>query len=248
MGRFAVGERVRRAWLPLLLVLAGCGKSEPLFPRQSDAGIKETSDAGPSDGGSIDFGDGGEVIYDGDYDAGFPIEVCTPGFGSCPDGFFCSDQGICTLNGAGGDLQITLRWVHDPRLPEDLDLHVVEPTPHGPCEIYYGNLGGDPTTTLGCNTVGALDLDANAACPEPPSTGLGEDTENVIYPAGQPAPSGHYIVRVDYWKRCDTAEAVPFTVAVRHGSVTAVYSGTFSGPGDEGGEGAGIDVAQFDIP
>jgi len=265
---------VRRVGLPLLLLLAGCGRSDPLFPRKpagtiasgtwntnADAGSDASFDGGifidaGFDGGIlIDAGfdagpppsDGGPEVFDGGYDAGFVPTSCNGYPTSCPVGFFCDSDGFCELDGQDGALQVTLRWVHNPRLPEDLDLHVIEPTDAGDgCEIYYGSQN---SSYLGeCMPVGSLDLDANAACPNPPNSGIGEDTENVIYPPNVSPPPGHYVVRVDYWKNCSGATSVPFTIAVRKGSVTTVYSGIVSGPGDNGGAGSGTTIAAFDFP
>ncbi|MBS2027014.1 MAG: hypothetical protein JST54_03835 [Deltaproteobacteria bacterium] len=228
---------MRRILFSMLLALAACGKSEPLFPRLPP----------PVDGGLVDAGreiDAGEPV-DGGYDAGFPVLPCTDD-PICGDGFHC-ESGYCTLNGDEGDLQITLRWANLPRTPEDLDLHLVEPAPNGPCEIWYGDTNRSLPSS--CGALGSLDLDANAACTTPFATGLGEDTENIIYPPNTPPPLGHYTVRVDYYENCTAAEAVPYTVAIRKGKQYTVYQGVFlAGQADLGVEGSGRTIAEFDEP
>ncbi len=163
----------------------------------------------------------------------------------CPRGFHC-EQGVCILNGEQGELQVTLQWKNDPRTPEDLDLHLVEPLPvQGSCEIYFGTGG-----LFGCTPVGVLDLDANGACVDTDrSGGAGADTENIIYPPGRPAPRGHYIVRVDYWAECGSAREVPFVVTVRNGSTVTRRTGVFRpGESDSGQEGSGVTMLEFDMP
>ena len=252
---------MRRATWILLLALFACGRTEPLDPRQpvevepgdagpADAGKPDAGppDAGPPDAGPPDAGPPDAGPPDAGFDAGFPVVACDP-LNPCPSGFICQD-GVCVLNGGQGQLQITLSWNHTPRHPEDLDLHVLEPNAFGgSCEIYYGqtNAPGNPSP---CGAVGSLDLDANSACNGvPPPLGLGQDTENIIYPAGRPAPSGHYVVRVDYYANCDGANEVPFTVVLRQGSQTTLYPGVFhAGDADNGGAQSGHTIVQFDIP
>jgi len=258
--------------LAVILLLACCGRTDPLFPREpvdpgSDAG--DASDAGFDAGFELDAGldagfeldagsdagfeldagfdagfDGGTVL-DGGFDAGFPLVDCDAAH-PCPTGFSCNASGHCELNGSNGPLQITLSWLHDPRLPEDLDLHLDEPTRTGSCEIYYSNKGGPAAA---CPTVGVLDLDADPACTDNSSDGRLADTENIIYPPGVAAPRGHYVVRVAFWSDCTDAGAVPFTVAVRRDGQTTVYPGTFlRGDDDQTGANSGRTMAEFDVP
>lgn len=217
---------VSRAFTPLLLVLlAGCGRTELVDGYQTslpppvvrtDAG-QERIEAGDCQGASL----------------------------ICPRGFHC-EAGVCVLNGEQGELQVTLQWKNDPRTPDDLDLHLVEPLPvQGTCEIYFGTGG-----LFACTPVGTLDLDANGACVDTDqSGGPGADTENIIYPPGRPAPRGHYIVRVDYWAECTGPVEVPFVVTVRQGNTLTRRTGVFRpGQSDSGQEGSGVTVLEFDVP
>lgn len=182
-------------------------------------------------------------------DAG-PVELieagaCVGTSRLCPRGFHC-EAGVCVLNGAQGELQVTLQWKNDPRTPDDLDLHLIEPFPvSGSCEIYFGSGG-----LFTCDAVGSLDLDANGACFDTdPTGGPGADTENIIYPPGQAVPRGHYIVRVDYWGECGGGVDVPFTVTLRNFGVVTKRTGVFHpGESDSGQEGSGITVLEFDVP
>ncbi len=131
-------------------------------------------------------------------------------------------QATVTTVGSG-DVQIALTW----STPSDLDLHVVGPDS---TEIYYANRSSP--------SGGVLDLDSNAACE------AGTGNENVTWPTGH-APSGTYTVRVDEYAACgadSTDYVVTITVA---GHSPAVYQGTFTGPGDFGGAGAGRLITTF---
>jgi hypothetical protein len=123
-----------------------------------------------------------------------------------------------------GDVQVSISWDS----PADVDLHVVDPSGE---EIYYGN----KTSPSG----GELDLDSNAAC--------SSDTprnENITWPQDG-APSGEYIVRVDYWSACDATETnYVVTVQVR-GQDPQTFIGTFTGTGDGGGLGSGEEIVRF---
>jgi hypothetical protein len=207
------------------LTLLGCGRTEPVD------GYQETF-----------------INPDPRTDAG--VELISAGqcvglARSCPRGFHC-EQGLCVLNGEQGELQVTLQWKNDPRTPEDLDLHLVEPLPgQGSCEIYFGSGG-----LFACQSVGKLDLDANGACQDTdPGGGPGADTENIIYPPGRTAPRGHYIVRVDYWAECTGGRVVPFVVTVRNGRTVTTRRGLFrAGEADSGQAGSGVTMFEFDVP
>jgi hypothetical protein len=181
-------------------------------------------------------------------DAGFELinaGECLGVSRSCPRGFHC-EQGVCVLNGDLGELQVTLQWKNDPRTPDDLDLHLLEPTPgQGSCEIWFASGG-----LFSCQSVGQLDLDANGACLDTDiSGGPGADTENIVYPPGKPVPLGHYIVRVDYWAECTGDVDVPFVVTVRKGGEITRRTGIFHpGESDSGQAGSGITVLEFDVP
>lgn len=180
-------------------------------------------------------------------DGGNPLIVagtCT-GTDRCPRGFHC-EAGVCVLNGNDSLLQVTLQWQNDPRTADDLDLHLVEPRPvSGTCEIYFGT-----GSLFTCAPVGKLDLDANGACIDTdPAGGPGADTENIIYPPDRSPPSGHYIVRVDYWAECTGSANVPFVVTVRNRGVVTERRGVFhAGESDSGEEGSGVTMMEFDVP
>ena len=210
-------------WI-LLLLLAACGRTEPVEGRsESFFPVARTApDAGAT---FIEAG------------------ACLGTSEECPRGFHC-ESGLCVLNGGEAELQVTLQWQNDPRTPDDLDLHLIEPLPaQGTCEIYFGSGG-----LFACTTVGKLDLDANGGCLDTdPAAGPGADTENIIYPPGRPAPRGHYIVRVDYWGECSDSAAVPFVVTVRNRGTITRRTGIFqAGESDTGAEGSGITVLEFD--
>ena len=215
-----------------LVVLAGCGRTEPVGPRGHPASQVITPAA-----------DAGFTVH---LDAGLIIAgQCEGPSLDCPRGFHC-ESGTCVLNGDNSELQVTLQWHNTPRTPDDLDLHLIEPLPvQGTCEIYYGSGG-----LFSCGAVGVLDLDANGACIDTdPSGGPASDTENIIYPPGRAAPEGHYIVRVDYWSECSGSARVPFVLTVRKGSVVTERRGVFhAGEADSGEAGSGVTVLEFDVP
>ena len=123
-----------------------------------------------------------------------------------------------------GDVQVTLAWDSD----SDVDLHVVDPSGQ---EVYWANRD--------VPSGGNLDLDSNAGC------SLDDvRNENIVWPVGQ-APQGTYTVRVDYWSSCGV-EATDYTVLVNNGGNVEVFSGQFTGTGDRGGSGSGIDITTFE--
>jgi hypothetical protein len=158
----------------------------------------------------------------------------------CPHGFHCA-EGTCVLNGDDGPLQITLRWLHNPRTPDDLDLHVVEPNG---CEMWWSDKKGDKCG----GTAGSLDLDADAACLGIDwFAGANGDTENVIYPPGKTPPLGHYVVRVDHFMSCAFWDT-DFEVFVRVNQDVKRFTGHFSfTDSDSGGAGSGRTVTEFDL-
>ena len=158
-----------------------------------------------------------------------PQVSCTP---TCPEGFACQN-GTCALRGGSGEVQVTLRWDTD----TDLDLHLLEPTANGSCEISYSdpNRPGQPSQ---CGAVGSLDLDSNACCAID-----GVNVENIIYPPG-PVPSGTYTVQVENFDACSVAGVLPFEVTVRANGQVQVLCGGF--PNASGG--ANKTVLTFSVP
>jgi uncharacterized protein YfaP (DUF2135 family) len=123
-----------------------------------------------------------------------------------------------------GDVQVTLSWDAD----SDVDLHVVAP---GNEEIYYARRE--------VPSGGTLDLDSNAGCSIDHVR-----NENITWPLGR-APRGHYIVRVDYWSSCNVPRT-EFSVRVNNSGAVQLATGSFTGGGDNGGEGSGQTMLTFD--
>jgi len=133
-------------------------------------------------------------------------------------------QNMSVLRVGSGDVQVSVAW----NTAADVDLHVVDPAGD---EIYYG--------ARESASGGELDLDSNAACATDQPR-----NENVVWPTGE-APSGTYIVRLDYWDSC-AATATDYVVTVWvKGQEPRVFSGTFTGSGTTGGLGDGIDITTF---
>ena len=123
-----------------------------------------------------------------------------------------------------GDIQVALAWDTD----ADVDLHVIDP---GGNEIYWADRNSP--------TGGQLDLDSNAAC-----AGDNVRNENITWATGT-APVGTYIVRVDYWSSCNVS-STNYTVLVNNGGEIDIFRGTFTGSGDGGGQGSGVDITTFE--
>jgi len=149
---------------------------------------------------------------------------------SQPAGGYCQELRIpiTVIQDIGsGDIQVSLSWSTD----TDVDLHLVEP---GGEEIYYGNLIA--------SSGGELDLDSHPACNDPKT-----NNENITYQGVTP-PSGHYIVRVDYWSACQEAGQTDFLVTVNLRGEPTVYQGSFqAGDATGGSAGDGVTVAEFDF-
>ena len=96
--------------------------------------------------------------------------------------------------------------------------------------VYWAN----PRSATG----GELDLDSNAAC-----FGDGVRNENITWALGT-APQGLYTVRVDYWSSCDASQT-NYTVLINNDGDVQIYSGAFTGPGDNGGAGSGVLIDTF---
>jgi hypothetical protein len=206
------------------------------------------SGGGSGGTGPVTFDDGGMSVHCLQTPT---TSQCTT---ECSRGYECI-SGMCVLRGSAGPVQVTLRF-ND---PEDLDLHVEEPLADGgQCDIYYGDPSHPPDAgpfCIGtfcipppagsrCGAQGWLDLDSNPAC-QLDNT----DVENVIYPNGGVAPSGHYIVRVDYYQNCSASGPVPYEVEVRANGQTQYYCSSFD-PSDSngGGENSGVYIAGFTVP
>jgi hypothetical protein len=128
-----------------------------------------------------------------------------------------------------GEIQVSVSWDAD----NDIDLHVVDPSGF---DIYYG----DKVSLDG----GELDLDSNAACLID-----GINNENILWPIGK-APTGTYTVRVDNYKNC-AEQATSYVVTVqKKGREPQTFMGTFAATdaGDQGGEGAGVEITTFTYP
>jgi hypothetical protein len=221
--------------------------SHTCIPPQAGTG-GSTGNGGGTSTGPVTFDDGGMSMHCLQISTG-PAQCTT----ECSRGFECIN-GQCVLRGSEGPVQVTLRF----NQPEDLDLHVEEPLPDGgQCDIYYGDPSRPPDAgpvTFGmitippgplsrCGAQGWLDLDSNPACEID-----NVDVENVIYPNGGIAPSGHYIVRVDYYQWCSAAGPVPYEVEVRANGQTEYYCGQFDpNDSDSGGENSGVTIAGFTV-
>lgn len=123
-----------------------------------------------------------------------------------------------------GDVQVTLSWDGD----SDVDLHVVDPAGE---EIFYAH----PQSASG----GVLDLDSNAGCALDHKR-----NENITWPVGR-APRGRYTVRVDYWDACGVGQT-NYTVRINNGGAGQIFSGSFTGPGDQGASGSGRTITTFE--
>jgi uncharacterized protein YjdB len=131
-----------------------------------------------------------------------------------------------TLQVGSGTLQISLSW----GTPDDLDLHVVEPSGN---EIYYGNSQSPDG--------GVLDLDSNAACDID-----NIDNENVTWPNATP-PAGQYIVRTDFWASCSGLSPA-YQVTINNCGNVSQFTGSFTpDQQDFGGLGAGVTISTFNF-
>jgi hypothetical protein len=135
-----------------------------------------------------------------------------------------ASQAVALVTVGTGDVQVSVSW----NTAADVDLHVVDPSGE---EIFYGN----DVAASG----GELDLDSNAACGTD-----GPRNENITWASGT-APSGTYIVRLDYWSNCSAASTNYVVTVHVTGKATQTFSGTFTGAGDAGGLGDGIQITTF---
>ncbi len=119
-----------------------------------------------------------------------------------------------------GEVQVSVSWDK----PTDVDLWLIEPDGE---KIYYANENSD--------NGGSLDLDSNAGC------GLDNvNNENITY-EGVTAPSGEYVVIVDYYLACGVNTPTNYTVTIRAGGLTNTYSGQLTNAIDN------VEVARFQI-
>lgn len=94
-----------------------------------------------------------------------------------------------------GEVEIGLFWQNS----NDLDLHVVDPRGE---RIYFGDRVS--------STRGELDVDRNASCG---GNVTNKPVEHIVWPPGF-APSGKYIVQVDYFQSCSSSNATAFSVTI----------------------------------
>lgn len=128
--------------------------------------------------------------------------------GSGPDNSAWAPQVMRLIRVGTGDVQISVAWTG----ATDVDLHVVDPTGF---EVFFG----DRTAPTG----GRLDLDSNAACSID-----NVNNENIVWPVNS-APTGNYMVIVDYWSDCNQPRSdYVVTVQVR-GQQPRVFTGSFVG-------------------
>ncbi len=132
-------------------------------------------------------------------------------------------RGVTVVQAVAGQVQVSVSWTG----ASDVDLHVIEPSGE---EIYYGN----ETSATG----GTLDLDSNAGCSID-----NVNNENITW--GTNAPHGSYIVRLDYWDSCGVGQSDYVVTVQRQGAQPQVFQGTFTGSGDQGGQGDGILITTF---
>jgi hypothetical protein len=124
-----------------------------------------------------------------------------------------------------GEIQVSVSWDAD----SDVDLHVIDPDGD---EVFYGQ-----TTT---ESGGTLDLDSNPGCSLD-----GVNNENITWAS---APRGTYTVRLDYFQSCDVEETSYVVTVQREGEAAETFEGEFTGDGDRGGPGAGVDITTFIVP
>jgi hypothetical protein len=127
------------------------------------------------------------------------------------------------LEASSGDVQVSASW----DAASDVDLHVVDPRGQ---EIYYESSSS--------SSGGALDLDSNAACAID-----GKNNENIRWPIGR-APTGLYVVRLDYWASCGVTQT-NYVVTINNGGSPQTFRGNFTGGGDQGGAGSGRPITTF---
>jgi hypothetical protein len=123
-----------------------------------------------------------------------------------------------------GELQVSVSWDAD----SDVDVHVVDPNGD---EIYWESM----TAASG----GELDLDSNPDCDLD-----NVRNENITF---SDAPPGDYTVRVNYYDACGVDETNYVVTVQLPGADPQVFEGTFTGGGDNGGEGSGELITTFTV-
>lgn len=155
---------------------------------------------------------------------------------------------ILTESLASADLVVSLSW----DAPVDLDVHVVAPLPDGngfldvwsknPTALPADGSPGAPSDALGRKSGGYLDMDSNAACQID-----NRDRERVIWTG--PAPSGHYVARVDAFSMCGLKSTTWHMTAVQRGRLIQDTWGTITSAQAAlpHGAGAGMTAFEFDL-
>jgi hypothetical protein len=135
------------------------------------------------------------------------------------------EQPAAIIEVGTGEVQVSVSWDAD----SDVDLHVIDPAGD---EVFYGQ------TTI--ESSGTLDLDSNPGCSID-----GVNNENITWAS---APQGMYTVRLDYFESCDVEETNYVVTVQREGESPETFEGVFTGEGDVGGPGAGVDITTFTMP
>jgi hypothetical protein len=155
---------------------------------------------------------------------------------------------ILTESLASADLVFSLTW----DAPVDLDIHVVAPLPDGngyldvwsknPTALPAEGSPGSPTDALVRKSGGYLDMDSNAACQID-----NRDRERVIWTG--PAPSGHYIARVDAFSMCGLKATTWHMTALQRGRLIQDTWGTITAAqaAMPHGAGSGMTAFEFDV-
>jgi hypothetical protein len=160
----------------------------------------------------------GQTIPFPEFDLQF--QVVSPGGNVGP----VSSVHTSLLEAGIGEVQVTASWDQ----LTDVDLHVIEPNKN---EVFW--------FAATSPTGGVLDLDSNQACHLD-----GKNTENIRWTTN--APTGPYIVRLDYFDRCNLATDTNYVVTVHNGGTTTVFTGSFhQNQADAGNVGAGRTITSF---
>lgn len=147
--------------------------------------------------------------------------------GGDPDDYGCASQILMhTLPVGTGDVQVSVSW----DAASDVDLWVTDPNDF---TIDYGSVSSPEG--------GTLDLDSNPACSID-----GVNNENITWPTGS-APTGTYLVQVDYFDDCGVAET-NYTVTVQMSGVEPhTFTGSFVGSAYDMGI-TTQEITSFDYP